>query len=91
MKNKLTDLNNHLFEQLERLNDEELSGEKLQQEIERAKAITSVATQIISTADTNLKVASLMIDYGYKDNVNMPKLLGVEQWINTQRNKESFL
>lgn len=79
MKNKLTDLNNHLFEQLERLNDEELSGEKLQQEIERAKAITSVATQIISTADTNLKVASLMIDYGYKDNVNMPKLLGVEQ------------
>ena len=91
MKNKLTDLNNHLFEQLERLNDEELSGEKLQQEIERAKAITSVATQIISTADTNLKVASLMIDYGYKDNVNMPKLLGVEQWTNTQRNKESFL
>lgn len=77
MKNKLTDLNNHLFEQLERLNDEELDGEKLQQEIERSKAITSVAAQIISNADTNLKIAALMIDYGYKDNVNITKLLGV--------------
>jgi hypothetical protein len=50
MKNKLSDLHNHLFCEIERLGDEDLKGEELAQEIERARAICGVSLQIVSNA-----------------------------------------
>ena len=47
MKNSLQDLNNHLFAQLERLNDEDLDGEALEKEIARSKAVGDMAGKII--------------------------------------------
>ena len=44
---KQIDLNNHLFAQLERLSDEDITEQKLHQEIERTKAITLMAREII--------------------------------------------
>jgi len=62
MNNKLIDLNNHLFAQLERLSDEDLKGDKLVQEIERSQAVTGVADKIISNADLVYKAAKLKAD-----------------------------
>lgn len=49
MKNKLSDLNDHLFTQLERLTNEDLNPEQLQMEIERGKAISLVPTLRVVT------------------------------------------
>ena len=50
MKNKLTDLNDHLFVALERLNDEDIKGEDLNTEIQRSRAIAGVAKNIVQNA-----------------------------------------
>ena len=63
MKNTLGDVNNHLFMQLERLNDEDLKGDKLTEEIERSKAITNVAKEIISNANIVLQARKYTTEY----------------------------
>lgn len=65
MKNKLSDLNNHLFAQIERLGDEDLTTEEIEKEAQRADAIVSVADQIIRNADLQFKAASLLANHGY--------------------------
>ena len=63
MKNTLGDLNNHLFMQLERLNDEDLKGDKLTEEIERSKAATNVAKEIIANANIVLQARKYTTEY----------------------------
>lgn len=77
MQNKLSDLNNHLFAQLERLGDEELKGDKLSEEINRAKTVTDVAQQIIANGSLVLKAQITMLEYGVdvKSDKKMPSTL----------------
>jgi len=59
MRNKMTDLNNHLFAQLERLSDDDISQEDLSKEIQRSKAMTNVAQQIVENARNTIEVIKL--------------------------------
>ena len=61
-KNKLGDLNDHLFMQLEKLNDDGLKGDKLNQEIQRAHAMTGIAKQIINSGALALKAKKVVAD-----------------------------
>lgn len=74
MKNTLGDLNNHLFAQLERLGDEDLNGEKLIEEINRAKSVTGVATQIIANGSLVLQAIKATDDKLNADAL-VPKML----------------
>lgn len=83
MKNTLVDLNNHLFEQLERLNDDELDDEQLEKEIRRAEAMTKVSSKIIANAALGLNAEKLKVEFGGRD-VHLPEMLecGNEKNIN---------
>ena len=74
VKNKLVDLNNHLFEELERLNDEDLKGDELNEELQRAKAMSDVSGKIIDNASLMLKAIHEQNEYGTISQ-NVPKLL----------------
>ncbi|MFC3875396.1 hypothetical protein [Neisseria musculi] len=72
MKNSLLDLNNHLFVVLERLNDEDIAGERLEQEISRAKAVNSVAESIVNNARVALEAEKLKAEYA---DFSKPKMI----------------
>lgn len=53
--NTMQDLNDHFFAELERLGDEGLSDEKLDQEIKRAQAIAEIGRAAIENANVVLQ------------------------------------
>lgn len=74
MKNKLIDLNDHLFATLERLSNESLTVEQLAAEITRAKTVGGIASVIVSNARLALDAQVAVNDGLLK---SAPKMLGV--------------
>lgn len=74
MRNTLGDLNNHLFAEIERLGDESTTGEELEQEIQRARAVTAVSSQVIQSAKLILEAAKFKDDRTDIDE-DVPQLL----------------
>ena len=55
MKNTLSDLNNYLFEQLERLNDDSLTDEQLEIQLRKTDQIVKVSEKIIANGGLAFK------------------------------------
>jgi len=64
MKNSISDLNDHLFTQLERLADEGLDADQIEKEVKRADAIVQVADQITGNARLQIAAAKLFAEHG---------------------------
>ncbi|PNH94058.1 hypothetical protein [Vibrio diazotrophicus] len=77
MKNKLSDLNNHLFAQLERLCEEDLVEDesKLKLGLERTKGVKSIAQEIISNGRLALDAQT---ELGGRMGGNKPEMLEVK-------------
>lgn len=78
MKNTLKDLNNYLFEQLERLNDDDCLNNDFDKEMKRSKAVTNVCQQIINLANTELKIITALEEQGISKE-KTPEILKLEK------------
>ena len=78
MKNKQIDLNDHLFAQIERLSEDGITQDKLTFELERAKGLTIIASQIIANQKLALEAQTLLNDGSIHEKPSMmPKFIGL--------------
>ena len=73
--NNLGDLNNYLFDEMKRLNDKDLKGDELKNEILRAKSITDVASKIVDNANLVLNAEKFKAETLGRSTVQTSKLL----------------
>jgi glycerol-3-phosphate dehydrogenase len=79
MKNRLSDLNNHLFMQLERLAEEDLTAEQIEREVKRSDAIVQVADKIVDNARLQLQACKLIADHGDRFMKHLPMIAPPEK------------
>ena len=80
MKNNLSDLNNHLFAQLERLGNEGMNADELESEVKRSSSIIGISREVVSNATLQLKAIELSAEYkGVIKKDDMPTLLPGKQ------------
>ncbi len=77
MKKTIADLNDSLFETLNRLTSANMDEDALDLEIRRAEAVTSVAQTILHSGEIQLKALKIGEEYGYFTPTKrvMPQLL----------------
>lgn len=73
-KNRVSDLTDHLFMQLERLSDESLDAEAIEREVKRAEAIVKVSDEIVGTYELQLRAAKLYAEHGQSVLAMLPQI-----------------
>lgn len=76
MKNTLADLNNYLFEAIERINDDSLDDTQLEKEIKRSEAVQKIAKTIIENGNLQLQAKKHLDQYGQGESVEL-SMIGV--------------
>jgi hypothetical protein len=77
MKNKLVDLQNHIFAAIEKLLDDDLKGEELKDYIERSMAFNELAKTAVANGALMVKCADLLYGIPVSDDVPLiPKADG---------------
>ena len=74
--NNLNDLNEILFNQIRKLEDDDLTDEQLDREIRKSESITKTATVILKNAELALDAQKQFDEYGTGRTVDIP-LLGI--------------
>lgn len=77
MKNRLTDLNDILFAQLERLTDENAAPDVIERELARTSSVVQVADRIVENARVQLQAVKLVAEQGGDLRKQLPATLGL--------------
>jgi hypothetical protein len=78
-KNRLSDLNDHLFAQIERLSDESLTPEQVEKEAKRGTAIVGAADMIIRNAMLQVRAAEVAAEFGGNPEPYLTKFGGITE------------
>jgi hypothetical protein len=54
-RNKISDLRDHLFAALERIDNDDLTADQISQEVNKAKAIASIGSVLINSAKVEME------------------------------------
>lgn len=81
MQNTLQDLNNYLFEAIERVNDDGLSEEELEKETKKADTIVRIGQTIISNAKIQLDAWKEANEQGLNIGKKAPSVLITEKQV----------
>lgn len=71
-KNTILDLNDILFAQIEKLSDDDLRGQDLNEEVNRSRAMAAISKNIISNANLAFNVVKHRENFGDEE---IPSLL----------------
>lgn len=76
MANNMQDLNDHLFAQLDRLSNDQLTPEEIESEVKRSKAIVDIADQVTENTKAKLVAAKLYAEHGNAILPHLPMIGG---------------